>query len=291
MLEKRDLHSLSPTNKTNEKKDIFTDKLLGAIKKDNLSPRPRWQFLLKNYIIYITGALALLIGAVAVSVIIYLVKFNDWGFYYHTKKTFLEFFFLTAPYFWILFLGLFIFIVYYNFKHTPKGYRYPSWALVLASIVLSIFLGIAFFALGLGEKIDDTLGRRAPFYSHIFNRQIDFWSQPDQGRLSGIIIGQGEEKTFILIDRELKEWSVSLSATSSLNGFDNNVFIKHPVRLIGRQTEDGSFMAERIFRASRPGQGFFKELEGRPRMNRMKIIMFENSPPVNPLAPFPVPRH
>lgn len=285
MSEEKDL------NLSTEDKNIsnsFAGRLLDKIKEKKLSPKPRWQFLLKNYTVYIAGILALLIGAVAVSVIIYLVRFNDWNFYYHTDKSFWEFLLLTAPYFWLLFLGLFIFIVYYNFKHTQKGYRYPNWLLVGASISLSIILGVAFFRMGLGEKIDDALGRRAPFYGHILNPQIDFWSHPEEGRLFGLIIGKGEEESLILLDRELEEWAVYLDMPIREKEYSS---VRQPVRLIGREMGDNSFMAEKIFVGCRSGKGFFQELENRPRMNRPRVIMIENGLNDSPSSIFPMPRY
>lgn len=278
----------SLNNKHESSWGSFAGRLLDKIKEDKLSPKPRWQFLLKNYIVYIAGSLALLMGAVAVSVTIYLVKFNDWNFYYHTNKSSWEFFFLTAPYFWLLFLGLFIFIVYYNLKHTPKGYRYPAWLLVIASIILSIILGIAFFSIGLGQKIDDTLGRRAPFYSHIFNPQIDFWSQPEEGRLAGIIIGRGEDSSLILLDRELKEWKISLNSVDGVNG---GLLSKQPIRLIGRLSSDNEFVVEKILMPGPPGRGFFQDLEKRPRPRKMRIIIPENGFLNEASAPIPMPRY
>lgn len=266
----------------------FAVRLLNEIKDKRLSPRPRWQFLLKSYTVYATGIIALLIGAVAVSVILYLIKFNDWNFYYHTNKNFWEFLFLTAPYFWLFFLGLFVFIIYYNFKHTQKGYRYPSWLLVGASISLSIILGIIFFRMGLGERIDDALGRRAPFYGHILNPQIDFWSQPEEGRLSGIIIGKGEGGSLVLLDRELEEWLIYLNLS---NEYGEHFFANQPVRLVGQEISDRRFMVEKVLGGCRSGKGFFQELERRPRMHRAGAMMMNNglSGELDP-APF-IPRY
>lgn len=266
----------------------FVGILLDKIKEDKLSPKPRWQFLLKNYLVYIAGSLALVIGAIAVSVMVYLIKFNDWNFYYHTKKSFWEFFFLTAPYFWLLFLVLFIFIVYYNLKHTRKGYRYPAWLLVIASIVFSIILGAIFFSIGLGQKIDDVLGRRAPFYSHVFNPQIDFWSHPEEGRLAGIIIGRSEDQSLILLDRDLKEWKIS---SGSLEVINSDLSSRQPIRLIGRQSSDNDFVVDQVLFPGPPGRGFFRDLEQRPRMRRMKMINPENSLPNEAPDSFPRPRY
>jgi len=261
------------TNKTD-----FVEKLLGKIKKDKLEPRPRWQFLLKSYTLYIAGVLALLIGALAVAVMIYLFNFNDWHLYRQAKIGFGEFFLLTLPYFWLLFLALFVFIVYYNLKHTKRGYRYPGILLIGALIILSIILGTVFYSWGFGEKIDTILGKSAPFYGHVFNPQIDFWSQPEEGRLAGLIIRLNETGDFVLLDRELKEWSVSVD--SEIN-HDIALALKQPLRLLGKRIGDSEFLANQILMPPRSGQGFFRGLENRPRHRRMKNFLLENNlPPI-----------
>lgn len=266
-------------------KDSFKDKLLARIKHDQLEPKPRWQFLLKNYTLYVVGVLSLLIGSAAVSVMIYLFKFNDWHLYGQTKTGFWEFFILTLPYFWFIFLALFILIVYYNLKHTQKGYRYPGILLVVASIALSIILGTVFFAWGLGEKIDNILGRQAPFYSHVFNPQIDFWSQPEDGRLMGLVVEVLADDQIVVLDREFKEWAVTVKAPETLN---QPIILRQPIRLLGQQIAPYQFVAEKSMTMMRPGQGFFRNLENRPRPRKMMRFlidqeMFPEASPDRPL--------
>jgi len=236
---------------------VFENKLLDKIKTEKLNPKPRWQFLLKNYTVWLVGLLSLLIGAAAISVMIYLFKFNDWEIYDQTKKTFLEFFILTLPYYWFIFLGVFVFTVYYNFKHTKKGYRYSSILLVGASIIFSIILGTIFYFAGMGEAIDNILGRQAPFYDQVINRHIDFWSQPNEGRLSGMVISKTNDGKFILIDRGTEQWLVSAD-DNGLNS-ENIVVVGQPIRLLGEETGNHTFKADKIL-PIRAGRDFFRRL-------------------------------
>lgn len=232
----------------------FDEKLIAKIKNAKLFPKPRWQFLLKNYVIWVSGILALIIGALAVSVMIYLLKYNDWDIYYQTKKSFLEFFILTLPYFWFIFLSIFVFIVFYNFKHTEKGYRYSSFLLASVSVILSIFLGVIFFTTGVGEKLDDVLGRQAPFYDSVFNRHVDFWSQPADGRLSGMIISQSDKTEFLLIDRSQEEWLIEAENAKSHSG--EEIVVGQPINLLGREDGENIFRVDEILPV-RAGRGFF----------------------------------
>lgn len=247
-------------NKTEKERtnNQFEEKLIAKIKNEKLTPKPRWQFLLKNYVIWISGALALVIGSLAVSVIIYLLKYNDWAVYSQAKKSFLEFFLLNLPYFWIVFLGIFVFIVYYNFKHTENGYRYPRVLLISASIIFSVFLGTIFFAAGIGEKLDNVLGYRAPSYYRVFNPRIDFWSQPEEGRLSGMVVYQQNQSEFLLIDRNRQEWLIEAKKVKSRSG--EKIIVGQPVNLLGEKIDDRIFRADEIFPV-RAGQGFIRRFD------------------------------
>lgn len=248
----------------------FNAKLLGKIKGEKISPKPRWQFLLKNYMIWASGLIALLIGAAAISVMIYLFKYNDWDLYKLAHKTFGEFFLLTLPYFWFIFLAFFFLVVYYNFKHTKGGYRYPIYIIAVASVAASVVLGFSFYAVGLGEKIDDVLGRKAPFYDRFINRNLDFWSSPEEGRLAGLIVASSEEDYFILVDRRSGEWAVVYQPENAQPFFE--IMIGQPVRMIGHKTGDHEFRAVRLWPMV-PAHGFFDRFDRDDR-------------PLPPLPPF-----
>lgn len=236
----------------------FDQKLVAKIKEEKIAPKPRWHFLLKDYVIRITGTISLLIGAGAVSVMIYLFKYNGWEIQEQTNKNFWEFFLLTLPYFWIIFLGFFIFVLYYNLQHTKRGYRYSLWFIIATSILSSVLLGGVFFLLGLGEKIDNVLGEQAPFYNTVINRHLNFWFNPEEGRLIGIVNATNEDRSFELIDPSGEAWQVIASPRALVPEI---IKLKEPVDLVGRILEQGKFEAD-IIRPLRPGRGFLS----RPHM-------------------------
>jgi len=252
----------------------FENKLLAKIKEGKMCPKPKWQFLLKDSVIWLFGLISLIIGAAAISVMIYLFKYNDWEIYDQTKKSFLEFFILTLPYYWFVFLGIFVLIISYNFKHTKRGYRYSGILLAGASILLSVILGGIFFAAGLGEKLDDILGSSAPFYDQVFNRHVDFWSHPAEGRLSGLVVDRLDETSFVLIDRGGEQWLVS---TENSEPYSNvMIAIGQPIRLLGETIDKNIFHADKILPMN-AGRDFFHRFSGpppiRPGMMQPGIII------------------
>lgn len=256
----------------------FENKLLAKIKEQKICPKPRWQFFLKDSVVWFSGLISLLIGAAAISVMIYLFKFNDWEIYDQTKKSFLEFFILTLPYYWFVFLGIFILIISYNFKHTKRGYRYSGFLLVGASVILSVVLGGIFFVAGLGEKLDDVLGRKAPFYDQVINRHVDFWSHPAEGRLSGLVIDRLDNDSFVLIDRSRVQWLVSTEDSEKYSNVA--IIVGQPIRLLGEQIDKNIFHADKILPMN-AGRDFFHRFNGPPpmRAKMMKEGVLMPAPP------------
>lgn len=230
----------------------FAENLLEKMKVDKIAPKPRWHFLLKNYVVWILGALSLFIGSLAMSVIIYLLKYNDWEMGFKTDGGFWAFFLITLPYFWIVFLGLFVLVLYYNIKHTKSGYKYPALYIVIFAILSSVILGELFFLLGLGQKIDDVLGQKAPLYAEVFNPQLDFWFQPEKGRLAGLaVISEGKMS---VVDPSGKVWEIATTSETLENAL---LLPGQPINLIGEASSGDVFTADAI-KTPGPGRAFMQ---------------------------------
>ena len=234
-------------------------KILKEIRSNQIKPKARWQFLLKNYLAWAVSLATLIISAASFSAMIYLVRFNDLALKDEIKKSSLEILLLTLPYFWIIFLAIFIFLIYYNIKKTKSGYRYPIWLLSLISLSASIFLGSIFSILGWGAKLDASLSKNAPFYGEMINPQMEFWSNPNQGRLLGLVVSSlNEEGNFQLLDKDRNIWLVQLPP--ALNGSISEIVnIGKPVRLLGRQESDNYFITTRIMPLA-SGRHFFERM-------------------------------
>ncbi len=240
------------------KDDKFELGFLKKLKKEKLSPRPKWHFLLKDYVVWGLGVLSLFVGALAFSVIIYLFRYNDWEVYEQISDSLLGFILLTLPYFWILLLIIFIVIINYNLKHTKKGYRYPLLAVVSVSILASTVLGIMFFHIGMGQAIDDVLGKKMPFYEKFINPRMGFWCQPEKGRLAGVVIEKSNDKLYLLLDIKKQEWNVD---ASELKESKTEIKVGRPIKVLGTIISEYNFKALEILEHG-PGRGFFNFKKG-----------------------------
>ncbi|MDP3836992.1 MAG: hypothetical protein Q8Q67_02735 [bacterium] len=240
--------------------------IIDKIKNESLVPKPRWHFLLREWLVWTFGTLALIVGAASVAVMRYLAENSPWAMHSTYGQTFAGWLLLSLPYFWLFLLGLFLWLLYYNLKHTKRGYRYPMFYVALAALFASILLGLAFYTLGVGRAIDGVLGRKAPLYAHVFNPHVDFWSAPEEGRLAGLVVAHtADENTFILIDRDRGEWLVTYNPRD-----DSFILIGQPLRAFGTITGEQRFEAVKIMRMM-SGREYFQRLgPGNGGMHRNK---------------------
>lgn len=231
----------------------LSQSVLKTIQDQKLKPKPRWEFVLKKYFIWVLSLLCLIIGSLAFAIIIYLVQNNDWDLYRTASSSLLGFIFTTLPYFWFLFLILFIAAAYYNFHHTSSGYKYKMHLIVSVTILASFLLGIFFYNIGLGQAIDDTLIKRVPFYGRFLDHRANFWHHPQRGFLGGVIISSDENNILRIRDLENQEWQVMNS--SALIRSHVNFTPGSRIKIIGNNLGPNSFQAQEIRPWSGPGPG------------------------------------
>ena len=65
--------------------------VIDKIKKDHIKPKPKWEFLLKDYTLYALFALLLIIGGLTVSVIILNITTNHWDIHKNLGGSFIVF--------------------------------------------------------------------------------------------------------------------------------------------------------------------------------------------------------
>lgn len=231
----------------------FGETFLHKIKEEHLSPKPKWQFLLKNSIIWSLGIFSLVLGAASMSLIFYMIRNEDVGAYGRAGSNLLEALSFIIPFFWIICLAIFAVAVYFYVKHTKKGYKYSTKKIILAIIGVSLILGGIFNVIGLDIVIDDVLGERAPFYDRVINPRLEFWSNPENGRLTGLIILKISPTEYKLLDRAGETWATLLPNEET----GEMMVIGRPVMLVGEKVSDHKFMIKEILPVG-PGRGFFK---------------------------------
>lgn len=179
----------------------ISDKVLGKIAEENIAPRPRWHFIAQNVILWSSGMIFLVIGALAVSMMIFVFQNGAWeirhalgyGWFGHAMKIF--------PLLWFVTFVLFILIARWAVSHTKKGYKYPLRFVVPIIIFASILLGFSIHLFGVSKPVDDGFGRRLPGYATLDARRDHLINRPTVGRIAGVVKSP-EGTQFTLFDQK-----------------------------------------------------------------------------------------
>jgi hypothetical protein len=227
--------------------DNLGDKVLRKIKEECICPKPRWQFLLKDYFIWFLFLISLFLGSLAFCVALYVLSTNDWDLYQYLHTTLVGHILISIPYIWILFLALFISIAYYNFKYTKSGYRRETYFVVGLSVVGSLFLGAFLYTLGAGEKIEDFVATSVPAYEKIAccSNRKDIWDQPASGLLAGEIVSVMDERNFELKDFSGSAWKIQ-EDDDTLEYDPLRIQPGEEVKIIGEKRQEFVFWAREV---------------------------------------------
>lgn len=219
----------------------ISNQVLERIK--DTKPKPRWQFLLRDYGVWVLGVLSLILCSLSFSVVLFMLTNNDWDIYSEINNNFLKFLLVTLPYFWLVFLLLFLLAAYYNFKNTKQGYKFPFYKVSLLSILASMLIGTFLYNMGVGQAIEDSFNNCVPYYKEVFNARKKIWMRADEGFLAGYIKSIEEDKITIYgIDGNV--WELTRSIDFHCPPMILNVGDR--LRLTGERKADGIFEVDCI---------------------------------------------
>lgn len=204
-------------NNTNpERSNHLAAQVLSRIEHEQLSPRPRWRFLVKNYVFWCLGALAIVLGALAFAATLFEIANVDWHLSSATHGNLFSFFFAAAPIFWVIAFILLILIGYINVRYTTHGYRYPLLVIALGAGLIALLLGAGMYAFGFGRAIEEIPGDHPPFYRPTFAMQESWWLVPEKGLLGGQVIQVAHDGAyFVLSDFSDRTWEINAKDLSA----------------------------------------------------------------------------
>lgn len=226
-----------------------SEKLIQSIKEQGIKPVPRWRFTVRNALLWGAFLLAVLLGALAFSVILFSVQQTDFSVVSHLSHSRLELFLGLLPFFWIILLLVFLVIAIYSIQYSPKGYKFTAAKLVSYSAALSILLGALFFIAGGAQRLEQAFALHVSLYESVQEKKVQLWSMPEDGYLSGQI-EEANAGDFQLRDFQGNLWTVHYE-----NAFiPPSVLLERgeQIKLMGEMTGKGEFSAQEI----RPWGGF-----------------------------------
>lgn len=232
-----------------------SEKLIETIKQQAIQPAPKWQFQVKNGLLWAAFLLSTLLGAMAFSVILFTIQQTDFNVVSHLSHSRLELFLGLLPFVWIALLVVFLAIAFYSIQHSRKGYKLTVAKQFGFSAALSVLLGTLFFIGGGAHQLEHAFAVNVEIYESIQQKKIKLWSIPEDGYLSGKIEAVNDD--FITLkDFNNQTWKVAYDAAfmPPVVRLEQGETIK----LIGKMTSKNEFKAEEI----RPWGGRGKRMGG-----------------------------
>ena len=227
----------------------MTERILARIVTEQITPRGRLSFMLREWGIWCLWLVTVIIGALAVSVSVYVGMNAEYALYEATHENFFTFVVEVLPYLWVLLLGVISYLAIKELRQTKRGYRYSTVQILGSSLVCSLFLGVVFQYAGFGYALDQILGRQIAVYMSMEKMDMRMWQSPEQGRLVGMLIPRPDvvSRDAVLQFEDVTgvRWSVSDSELSDREM--DLLMTKDRVRLLGTSTALGVFHICGIF--------------------------------------------
>lgn len=224
----------------------LSNKIIDEINKKNVKPIPKYQFLLKKYIIWILFILSILIGSLSFAFILFQITDIDFEIYNELNEIYPNYIFQIIPFIWILIMGLFLFVAYYNFKYTDSGYKYNNYIILFISFLLSIILGFIMYFFNVSAIIETNIIEiYVPSeYQKMLNPQKNIWNNPNKGLLHGILKKRENRNRFIIEDINNKIWYIDTN-NIPIN-IQNDFQINQRIKIQGIYIDEKEFKAKKI---------------------------------------------
>ena len=219
--------------------NTITEKVLNKIKQEQIKPKSKWEFLVRDGGRWLIFALLVLMAVIAFGLLWFFWSEGPW---LYGGRRGLGLIFGRMP---ILLLLLFLgagLIALLDFRNTGRGYRYPLIKIALVLLLGAGVLGWLTNYFGMSARVDRAFGT-LPYYEDRELYMKNTWQHPENGLLAGEIIAVGESQTFTLLDFTGKEWTIDASRAVWRHGLvpESNLQIK----LIGKVVED-IFVADEV---------------------------------------------
>ncbi len=223
--------------------------VLKRIEAEQMTPRPRYTFVVWECLVWSLWLLSVVIGAAALAVLFYVGMNATYALYEVTHQNFLTFLFAILPYIWVILLALVAYLAVYGLRHTKRGYRYSAVELVGSSLVLSLAGGVLFHYVGFGHMLDQSLGRQIAQYMSMEKMELKMWQMPTSGRLVGMVVPRPESMSRDAIlqfaDKDGARWTLS---STELSDYELELLVtKSRVRLLGTSTAPQVFHVCAVF--------------------------------------------
>ncbi len=227
----------------------FSDKIVDKIKKENVQPYSKWHFIIRRFLIWTLFVLSLILGSLACGVVIFQLRHADWDLYPYLNMDYGTFVLLNLPYFWLIFLLVFMGVAFFYCRRTERGYRCPTAWLIMASVIFSLVGGFVAYKVDLAERLEVVFRNNVRVYRVLQERKAAIWLSPDKGLLAGKIVKIISDKELKFKDLKGRMWKIDVSHARWRGFLKASVGLK--IKIIGKMAGNNCFVVKEV----RPWQG------------------------------------
>ena len=227
-------------------KEEFVKKLAEKIETEQLQPKPKWEFVVKNWVFFIMVGLSVILGSFAVATSIFLINDQDWDIYQRLHHNFIQHLFLSIPYIWIITIIILVVIAYTSFTKTKSGYKYASYQIIIGSILASLIFGGIIYAAGFDSGLHELFSKQIPGYRNLVYDKNRVWHRPEDGLIAGEITVIKNENSFEIRDFiDDKKWLILTDEKTDWE-YQGQANPGMKIRIIGTRLPEGQFQAKTI---------------------------------------------
>jgi hypothetical protein len=221
---------------------IIANKIIKDIKNKKIKPLPKWVFNSQNILFWIAVVLNTILGAFAISLVVFLFTNSD----PITLNSSAEIFIFSFPLFWIL-LSIFLFVFgYFYYRKTDNGYKATVTNFAIKNLGIVLIIASIFWLTGISERFNAIFSDSIPYYKNYIDTRYKAWSQPQFGRLAGTIKKVYPEHNFLVLeDFDKQEWTVHYKQAGCMVRLIKGTKIKSTGKII-EEVSTNSFSADRI---------------------------------------------
>jgi len=224
-------------------KNLIQD-TLNRIKTEHLAPDPKWKFLLRKFGSWSLVVFVIILGALAISVVYYLLSQLDWDLYGFIHQNVFIYALSVMPYFWFILLGLFVAAAFFGVRETERGYRF-GWLKIIMVIIVGIsMVGFLMSRIGWGGRFNGMMMHGMPFYAQSVATKERQWMQPEQGFLAGTI-NDISGNLISLNDLNGNRWNVQMNEKTLVRPIAD-VSAGQMIKIIGTKQSAQNFTATEI---------------------------------------------
>lgn len=153
--------------------DNIKNNIIKKIEKGEISKESRLRFLAHDYFFWTLGVVSILFGSISVATILHgisIEQLRPLGPFMRDPDTFIVFI-QTLPYVWLALFALLLIAGWFNYRKTSFSYRRHNGAVIMGVVLVSLILGMGFFALGAGKEVDERSRAHVPLLKKEFERR------------------------------------------------------------------------------------------------------------------------